>query len=110
MVDDFATKLAPAPAPAPARDVCKFRRLVITATEDGKNYYCVELNLIDYDSNDPEEKNTVGKSMPFTFYENAKERMSAFEPALKKFIEDWMVSRETEELPVPIISDEDTDA
>lgn len=110
MVDDFVTKSAPAPAPEPTRDVSKFRRLVITATEDGKNYYCSELNLIDYDSNDPKEKNIVGKSAVFTLYKNAKARMSAFEPALKKFIEDWMVSRETEEFVAPVIPDESTGA
>lgn len=108
MADDFAIKLAPAPTPAPKRDACKFRRLTIQATEDGKNYYCSELFVIDYDSADPEEKVTVGKAATFTLYENAKARMSVFEAALNKFIGDWMDSRETEEPLVPVIPDEST--
>ncbi len=110
MPDDFAIKLAPTPKPTPKRDASKFRRLVIQPTEDGKNYYCLELNVIDYDSTDPEEKNTVGKSEAFTLYENAKVRMSVFEAALSKFIGDWMDSRETEQPPVPVVPDESTGA
>jgi len=110
MADDFVIKSAPVPAPAPKRDACKFRHLVIKATEDGKNYYCSELFVIDYDSADPKEKVTVGKAATFTLYKNAKARMSAFEAALNKFISDWMDSRETEEPPESVIPDEPTGA
>lgn len=98
MADDFNTKAAPAPVAEPTRDRCKFRRLVIYGDEKtGKKLDHIELNLIDYDSNDPNEEIVVGKSVPLELYKNAKSEMGAeLASALKAFISKWMTSRKNE--------------
>ena len=98
MADDFNIKAAPTPKKEPTRDKTKFRRLVIYADiETGKKLDRIELNLIDYDSNDPEEKNVVGKSVNLELRASAKGKMgAAFFSALKTFISDWMTSRDNE--------------
>lgn len=106
MADAFSIKTAPAPVAEPTRDACKFRRLCFYGTDEGKGLDRIEINLIDYDSSDPKEENTVGKSVTLELYDSAEERMSSFAAALKTFVDNWMDSRENETEHTPESEDE----
>jgi len=98
VADDFNTKAAPAPVAEPTRDRSKFRRFVVYGDFDsGKKLDHLELNIIDYDSNDPKEETVVGKSATLELRDSAKSEMGAeLASALKAFISKWMTSRKNE--------------